>query len=458
MRATLATIRLVLELGWLVPLVIAIGQYPGLFHNIAPLPVYIGLAFIQVVVLQRVASAKFTDRRLPWAYLAAACGFALLTATAVQIVSALVGVQVTIWTFGVNLILLGIVSLRGTRVSTESASYQDMMGDFRTGVFAMVVSVVLIYASPGLHFERVQAVIYPVMIGYTLVGVFGLALARRFARDDVSADTRGAKVEAEWVMATVVLLGFLGIAGFVLVQLFAVDFVGMLGNLTAPVRDAAARGFALAVGGMVNVVLWILQSVGLHHTGRHRPVVPTGGIDLGRGNGHRPRHQPPNVIVERILEALGIVLIGAVVITIVVIAIHTTHFRTTRRLQGEWRTSTWSWRKVLDWLFRRSREQLKNLMPHPDVRAMRRRRLSTVRDVYRELLLLGDEEGRPKALGETGHEYSRALAARWPTASEPLDRLTALYAVERYDGQTGPPETVQSAITDLRAIEDGMHS
>jgi hypothetical protein len=89
---------------------------------------------------------------------------------------------------------------------------------------------------------------------------------------------------------------------------------------------------------------------------------------------------------------------------------------------------------------------------------MRRPRLATVRDVYRELLLLGDEEGRPKARGETGLEYSHALAGRWPRASEPLDHLTALYTVEQYDGQAGSPGTVQAAIVDLRAIEDGMRA
>jgi len=149
----------------------------------------------------------------------------------------------------------------------------------------------------------------------------------------------------------------------------------------------------------------------------------------------------------------AILAVGLFAIFVLSAAFRRVSVRRVGRIVGERRISGWSWRKMLQWSLFRGRVGLASLVPQRQPTIRKPRRMRSVRDVYRSLLVLGRRRARPKTPPETGLEYGHALNQRWPASTPALDHLNALYMAERYGDRPTTPESLRAAIKDLDEVE-----
>ncbi len=74
-----------------------------------------------------------------------------------------------------------------------------------------------------------------------------------------------------------------------------------------------------------------------------------------------------------------------------------------------------------------------------------------VRDAYRHLLVLADQQGQGRVANESASDYLNRLRVAWSTAGEPLDDLTLRYLAARYAEQSND-EDVSRARQDWNAL------
>jgi hypothetical protein len=462
MTRVLAGMRLTIEIGWLVPLswMIKAGGsgWPG-----GLMPVHLFLLFGFAVIFAWPVVVDRIDRiHLGRVNLVSALLFTMAAAIAVLVASKVLGAPIPLGTFLLDWIgLIGVVLLC-MRIGDDSG-YEDMLGDFRLGLLCLVFALGFAYLVVGHRHVTFTGVDFAGVVGYTLFGVFSLAFARSFALDYFSADKRKTGIELEWIVGMIALLGGLLIVSLVLSQLFAFDIVGALGVATEPLAHAAQRGLLsvldVAATIVFNVLNWLVHLLGIHPP---KQVVPPRRVGPP-GRQPRPQvhvHKPPKLDPMFILAAkiAAILAVGLFAIGVLSAAFRRVSIRHAGRILGERRISGWSWRKMLQWSLFRGRTGVTSLVPHRQQTMRKPRRMRSVRDVYRSLLVLGRERARPKTPPETGLEYGRALNQRWPPSSPALDHLNALYMAERYGNRPVTSETLREAIKDLHEVEAAAKS
>ena len=94
-------------------------------------------------------------------------------------------------------------------------------------------------------------------------------------------------------------------------------------------------------------------------------------------------------------------------------------------------------------------------------------RTESVRDLYRNLLILGERVGHPRHPDQTPLEYWEQLRMIWPSLSEPILKLTQIYIETRYghepvDDDTLEElrrvwETIRTFVTTQKAHSDSKH-
>jgi hypothetical protein len=445
---------MVLELGWLVPLAWIFGKgAAGSVGPILPVYVFIGFAVLQIAIwpwIETVLKAGVLGRTFT------AAGLAVVAGLAVEVPALLGAAHFSGAILVLNWILLIGISLLTLRVLDQDAEYDAVIGDFRFGVVCLVAILALAFAN-GHSQNRFGPLVFTGVVLYVLTGVFGLAYAHRFAVDLGSHDDRPGGFQADWAVSVAGLLGGLIIISLLLTQVFAFDIVGAVGQLTSPERAAVATAVATAGASIIGFVGWLVGLLGIHGITPHitLPKPPHTQAPPGQQllHGKRPHAQQAAAWFVTLMKILGIIGAGILALTILMLGLRVAGGRRRPSLTGERRSRSWTWRKMASWMFRRTRDEIGQMLADFRPQMPHRRRHQSVRDVYRSLLAFGHHEGRARLVGETGLEYGTELSAKWPQASAGLDQLNTLYMAERYGAQAPTPTTVARARTNLAAIE-----
>ncbi|RME13652.1 MAG: DUF4129 domain-containing protein [Ardenticatenia bacterium] len=94
-------------------------------------------------------------------------------------------------------------------------------------------------------------------------------------------------------------------------------------------------------------------------------------------------------------------------------------------------------------------------------------RIESIRDLYRNLLILGERVGHPRHPDQTPLEYWEQLRMIWPSLSEPILQLTQTYIETRYGHEPVDEdtleelrrvwETIRTFVTTQKAHSDSKH-
>lgn len=454
MQASIQGTRLLLKIAWLIPVAWLIGNsFNGSIGIILPAYIFIvfGLALIPFIPTVEDVWERFEES---WQgpFLAVSVGLAALAVFLV--VSFLGGTRITIPTVAINWILLIAVAFLVTRILDQDVDYEGVIGDFRLGIVGTVFVLAIAYKGDG-H-AQFTAQVFAGVIAYGLLGVFGLALARRYAIEDPSNDERTQGIQADWLLSVLLLLGVLAVIGVLLAQLFEFDIISALGNLTQPLRNVLINGFLFVAREVLQFLAWLISLLGFHalkppHL--HNPTPPKAGPPRIRNHHLRSNHLP--AWLTEIFKALGIILLGAGILAVLTLSLRVIGRSHRSRVKGERRVSAWSWRKMGRWFFGHGRQKLAELLDDYKPQFKRRQPVRSVRDVYRAFLTYGGRNARPRTKDETGLEYSGDLSARWPESRESLHDLNELYLAERYGSRPTTEELLRRAKADLQAVELG---
>jgi len=454
MTSVLDCWRALLKLGWLIPVAWMLGA--GIRASIGPImPVYLFVGFpILLIALWPHLQGLLDTKRLMRFRAPVVMAMALIAGFLVELAASLGG-AFSLGELILTCVLLVATTLVALRIIDQDVDYETILGDFRFGILGLVV-LLAVAAALGHKHASFGPLVYAGVAGYGLVGIFGLALGRRFAVDDASIDERPHGLESDWLLSLLVLLGGLGLVALLLAQVFAFDIVGAVGNMTQPLQSAAIHAITFVGASIAGFVAWLIHFLPFHPPKLRPPVVKPPPVRHPQPQpvSHRPhpgKPLPASVILA--LKAIGILIAGMIALAILSLAVKVARVRRPAPLRGEQRTTNWSWRKMAGWMFRRTRDELGRLVPAQGVHLSRRHRYTSVRDVYRALLAFGSLRARPRMPSETGLEYSHELAGRWKASSDPLRDLNALYLEERYGSRPPSPALVARARSDLHAVE-----
>ena len=449
--------RLTIEIGWLIPLSWMIRAGGG-GRLSSLMPAYLFLLFGYAVIFAWPFVVRQIERsHLRRASTVAALFFTIAAALLVPILSRVIGLSVPLGSFLLEWIgLIGIVLLC-MRVGDESG-YEDILGDFRLGLLCLIFSLAFVYLVIGRQDVVFNGLDFAGLVGYTLFGVFSLAFARSFALDYLTPDKRKKGIELEWVVGMIGLVGGLALVSLILSQLFAFDIVGAIGVATEPLARGLQNLLGLALDGVAtvvfNVLYWATHLLGIHppkQTAPHPKLGPSGQQRRPQAGVHKPRRLDPTFVLAAKIAA--ILVVGMTAIAMISAVLRRASVRRVGRIVGERRISDWSWRKLLQWSLLRGRAGIASMVPHRQRTIRKPRRIRSVRDVYRALLVLGRERARAKTPSETGVEYGRELSRRWPTSSPAMESLNALYMAERYGSSPVTEQSLRAAIKDLQDVE-----
>jgi hypothetical protein len=363
-----------------------------------------------------------------------------------------------------GLIGLGLWFLGGNR-ATERITFEDIYVDFRLGLIAISVSVLLSTMVASQRINELWSELGGVGIWFFVFGLVGLALGNR---ESVRRETGNAGMKAwGWMVSAsvgvILLVGLLGQAFggkdiFSTLQGFLLDVLKVLG---------------LIVYGIIYVLLWPLSLLGLDITPMDRVVTPTptpspdfAGKALEEARKNYLQIGPLKMPVE--LQTLFMTIAALLVLAAVLYAL-SRWLRRTRpdraQIEEEERTGFGSWsllvaqmRRWLNRLFARFRkspgagvvelDELAEMRGDPGMAGT-----LSVRQIYARLLRLAGSMGYPRASYQTPVEYQRFLAAALPDIRGDLDDITAAYLEARYGPIPASPAAVQSATSAWRRAE-----
>jgi hypothetical protein len=455
MPAIVRALRLLLKLGWLVPLSWMLGA--GASGSIgAVLPIYVFLGFgLATMAIWPVLERWLGVHQGRWLRPFLVIAIAVLSGALAKATALATGVSMPPASLLLNWVLLIGVAFLTLRIQDQDPDYEAVLSDFRVGILGLVVILAAAY-TVGSHHASSGPLVYGGAVGYGLLGVFSLAFARRFAVDDPSTDERTQGLQLDWFLSIVILLAALGLIGVLMAQIFAFDIVGAIGQLTQPYRDIAFRVVSFLGQGLAMSLDWLSRLLGLHPSHSKLLTPPSGSTPQHAHSGvKRPHvtHLPPVVIL--FLKSAVLLLLGTGVLGLLAVGLRSLRSRRPARMMGERRSSAWSWRKMASWLFRHGKEEVAKLVQDHRPRLPHLRRVRSVRDVYRGLLGFGHSHARARSKSETGFEYTSDLALRWRSSQKGLEDLNALYMAERYGSRPPSDEIVKRAQADLEAVKIG---
>jgi hypothetical protein len=278
MRIILAAVRTLLHLGWIYALITALGYNLTIFRDLLPLSVYIVIAIVAVALTAMVQERPVLHlppawRQIPGTSLLTALSTALLIALLIDAIAIVFGTPINGWALLLNIIVLAALLLRAIGVATEETTYEDVVTDVRTGILLLALSALIAAVPQGLRIPHIQPLVYAAVIGYVLLSILGLALARRFAADEYLPDSRDTTLEREWFMAMGLLMGILAIISLALMQVLSFDLVSTIGALLAPIVRVIAALIGLVITALIDgvsaAIAWLVHLLHLH------PLHPT---------------------------------------------------------------------------------------------------------------------------------------------------------------------------------------
>jgi hypothetical protein len=350
---------------------------------------------------------------------------------------------------------------RGVRLGSQTPGFADVEGSFRWGigrlaVFGLIVGVT---SRPGL-LPTVQATTTPYIVGFFFVSLLTLALGRL---ESLRTRTRTPSLNPQWLGVLVAVAAAVVLLSLLVAQLVSFD---LLLVATRPLFDLLGQVVLLALYAIVIplafVIQWIIYLV----------------LSLMRANGNQPPPrlaQPADVdnrIQQLFAQQLSPELIAAlkaagagvlVIIALVIVARGLARWRPSAAdadATNEERDSLWNARNaralLLAWLrrlLRRNRPEAPTVASSGPLEesAAASVALTSVRELYAELLRRGEAVGTVRAPSTTPFEHAPALS----TTLDPEDaiaQLTEAYVHARYaDDELSGTEQLAERLEQVRA-------
>jgi hypothetical protein len=351
---------------------------------------------------------------------------------------------------------------RGVHLGSQMPTYPDVENAFRWGIGLLVgFALMMALTTRPSNLPALEAQTTPFVVGFFFVSLLTLALGRL---ESLRSRTRALRVNGQWLGVLIGVAGLIVLVALLLGQLVSFNLLILV---TRPLFDLL--GWILLVliyivviplAYVVQLLVYALLSL-LRPNAGQKPPEPPQPADIDNVL-QRLFNQGVPADLQLVLKAAGATLVLAVALLIIARAV--TRWRPASAdadATDEERESLWEAGRLrsllLSWLrnlFRR-RAPVSPAAADAPVTTAASLSLSqavSVRELYRELLRLGESAGAHRALATTPLEHQPALQGTLEP-EETVTHLTAAYVEERYADRRSPPATT----ADLRDALEHVH-
>lgn len=345
--------------------------------------------------------------------------------------------------------------------------YDAVYRGFNTGVVAWMGTLIVAEADgewTGLMGQ---------MLLFFLAGLGGLALASLASVQRQNQGQAGLGVSRFWLVAVASVILTILALGVLMSQLLAPELFAQLLALFRPIVSLLAQGLYVLLTAIVALVFLVLGPI-IEFLRPRSSSTPLPTLQPDPFESFR-REMEQAAQGSQAAPGWMVALVQALLVLALLVAVLFFLSRAFRRLRlldsegvEEMREPIGSWALLwaqLGALLRRLRRRRVPLVadsPFLPLEAVpgEAGRLS-VREVYRQLLVLARERGVPHARSQTPYEYQGALSRAFPNHQEEVGAITEAYVAARY-GPIPPPETVvswvnrawQAVLRGRRTIDD----
>lgn len=349
---------------------------------------------------------------------------------------------------------------RGIAHGRDHLDFDSIEGAFRLGIVALVGFLLFAAASASDSYDRLQASIGVYVLGFFLVGLTSLSLARI---EDLREQSRARgderlAVSRHWLTTVLSVVATLLLLTLGLAQILSFD---VLTKIASPILEPLGAiawlllyAVAIPIGLLLEVLIFLARLV-LRPGTPQQPLQPPdmSFLEQLRQEGTDGR-LPPEVVL-----AVKWAII-AIVVLVAILMLSRAVFRWLK-WDGdddvpEERESVWKGSSltavVLDWLRSLCRRLFRARLRAPTSTSIGSEDMPepgltmTIRQVYRQLLQLGHSIGLPRARFTTPYEYLPQLQTVLKP-DEDLAAITEAYVRARY----GPEEPSDAETDDVRA-------
>jgi hypothetical protein len=331
---------------------------------------------------------------------------------------------------------------RGVRIGSQMPSFSDVEGVFRWGIGALVAFALVMAVStrPGL-LPTVEAQTTPLVVGFFFMSLLTLALGRL---ESLRTRTRALAINTQWLGVLVLVAGLVVLVALVIGQLLSFD---VLLVATRPLFDLLGQALLLLIylvviplAYVVEWLLYLLLSLLPAASNQQPPrLLQPGQID-NRLQQLVAQEIPPELLAA--LKAGGaVVLLLAALLVVARAASRWRRSSIDADATEEERDSLWEAGRLtrallalLRRLFGRGspvHDPSSTLAQGSSVERADLAELSSIRELYRRLLRLGEAAGASRPPATTPFEHLPALQQ----ALEPADdaaNVTRAYVRVRY--------------------------
>ena len=355
---------------------------------------------------------------------------------------------------------------RGIAAGRNRLSLDEVESGFRGAITALVgVFLINVLATPPATTNDAMVVAACVVL---FAGLIAMPLARIVDLSERSRhrDTASLGVRGHWLAILLGTVLVLLLVTYVLARVFTFERIDDLTRPLAGPADALLWDIiyviAVPLGFLVEGIIYIVRLFLHPRAASEPPQLPntdwlaTLRAQAQTGSG------PPALLVTALKGAVIAVLVAIVVWLLVRAVFRFAEWRSDDDVD-ETRDFVFSWAELregilhmLRSLLRRRQRRLVQAIGQRQVLAMDDRRPWGPRELYRELLRMGEQHGRARARDETPYEYQRALRGITPfdTGQREVQLLTGVYIQARYGEQ--PPET--AVVAGAREALDRLHA
>jgi Domain of unknown function (DUF4129) len=351
---------------------------------------------------------------------------------------------------------------RGVRLGSQMASFSDVESVFQWGIGLLVSFALVMAVSTRPSFRpTLEAQTTPFVVGFFFVSLLTLALGRL---ESLRTRTRALAVNTQWLGVLISVAGLVVLLALVIGQLLSFD---LLIVTTRPLFDLLGQVLLLAIyvvviplAYIVEWLVYLLLSLLPAATNQQPPQLLQPGEVDNRLQSLFSQQIPPELLFA--LKAAGAALL--LVAALLVVARAAARWRRPSAdadAAAEERDSLWEAGRLrrallalLAKLFRRrSRASGQaSTLGTSVLEGGATRELSSIRELYRQLLQLGESVGAPRALETTPLEHVPALQDSLEPADD-VAHLTEAYVRVRYaelESSRADAEAVREQLERLR--------
>jgi Domain of unknown function (DUF4129) len=341
---------------------------------------------------------------------------------------------------------------RGVRLGGQAASYPDVESAFKWGIGLLVTfSLAMALTTRPSLLPSLEAQTLPFVVGFFFVSLLTLALGRL---ESLRSRTRALAVNTQWLTVLLAVTAFIVLVALVIGQLLSFDLLvlasrplfELLGRVLLVLVYIVVIPLAYIIQLLIYLVLSLLRPPGDQQP--PQPLQPSDIEDLLRRM--FALELPPELGV--VLKAVAAALVLAIAFRIVARAIARWRPSSTDAdATDEERDSVWEagrFREALmAWLRRLFGRQPRVAVSAPIhseglADAVRPTPLASIRELYRQLLALGEIAGVVRRQATTPLEHLPALEQRLEPPDY-VEDLTHAYISVRYAEQEPPSEDVE---------------